>query len=120
MEPRHATPPTCWPLGDAAALLDALETGRLDENLTELVDVINRRTSTIARNRTEAALASLAENDRVRIGNRAKPQYLRGETGTVHGFDDDYVIVLLDRVVGKFKSRHLRCGPEMVESANDR
>jgi hypothetical protein len=27
--------------------------------------------------------------------------------------------VLLDRVVGKFKSRHLRCAPEMVELAQD-
>lgn len=113
-------PASCWPLGDAAALIEALEAGRLDDHLTELVDVINRRTSTIARDRTQAALASLAHNDRVRIGNRAKPQYLRGETGTVHGFDDDYVIILLDRVVGKFTSRHLRCAPEMVEAVNDR
>jgi hypothetical protein len=120
MEPPDPTsPPSCWPLGDAAALLEALETGRLDDHPTGLVDVINRRTSTIARDRTQAALASLTLDDRVRIGNRAKPQYLRWETGTVHGFDDDYVIVLLDRVVGKFTSRHLRCAPEMVELAED-
>jgi hypothetical protein len=37
----------------------------------------------------------------------------------VHELNDDYVVVLLDRVVGKFKSRHLRCAPEMVEPVQD-
>jgi hypothetical protein len=58
-------------------------------------------------------------NDRVRVGDNAKPQYIRGETGTVHELNDDYVVVLLDRAVGKFTSRHLRCAPEMVELAQD-
>jgi len=47
------------------------------------------------------------------IGGQAKPQYIRGETGTVHELNDDYVVVLLDRVVGKFTSRHLRRAPEI-------
>jgi|SRR5487761_1905370 hypothetical protein len=120
MEAALPTPPSsCWPLRDAPALLDALTTGQLDDDLTDLIDVINERTSTIARKRTETALARLTLHDRVRIGNRAKPQYIRGETGTVHELDDDYVVVLLDRVVGKFKSRHLRCAPEMLEPAPD-
>ena len=120
MEPASPMSSTsCWPLGDATALLDALESGQLDGDLTELIDVINERTSTIAHNRTQAALARLRLNDRVRVGNRAKPQYIRGETGTVHELNDDYVVVLLDRVVGKFKSRHLRCAPEMVEPVRD-
>jgi hypothetical protein len=33
----------------------------------------------------------------------------------MHELNDDYVVVLLDRVVGRFTSRHLRCAPEMVE-----
>ncbi|HZM54180.1 MAG TPA: hypothetical protein VFC03_04060 [Acidimicrobiales bacterium] len=120
MEPAAPSASTsCWPLRDADALLDAFEAGRLDDDLSAVIDVINRRTSTIARNRTQAALARLNLNDRVRIGDNAKPQYIRGETGTVHELNDDYVVVLLDRVVGKFKSRHLRCAPEMVELAQD-
>ena len=121
MEPTAPTPPpSCWPLRDATALLDALATGRLDAELTAVIDAINERTSAIAHNRTQAALARLTLHDRVRIGDQAKPQYIRGETGTVHELNDDYVVVLLDRVVGKFKSRHLRCAPEMVELAVDR
>ena len=111
---------SCWPLRDATALLDALAAGRLDAELTAVIDAINGRTSAIARSRTQAALARLNLNDRVRIADQAKPQYIRGETGTVHELNDDYVVVLLDRVVGKFKSRHLRCAPEMVELALDR
>ena len=118
METAAPMPSTsCWPLRDTTALVDALESGQLDGDSTQLIDVINERTSTIARNRTQAALARLTLHDRVRIGNRAKPQYIRGETGTIHELDDDYVVVLLDRVVGKFTSRHLRCAPEMVEPA---
>jgi hypothetical protein len=120
METAAPMPSTsCWPLRDTTALVDALESGQLDGDLTQLIDVINERTSTIAHNRTQAALAKLKLNDRVRIGNRAKPQYVRGETGAIHEFNDDYVVVLLDRVVGKFKSRHLRCAAEMVEPVQD-
>jgi len=43
-----------------------------------------------------------------------------GEPGTIHELNNDYVVVLLDRVTGKFKSRHLRCAPEMVEPEPDR
>jgi hypothetical protein len=121
MEPEASSASiSCWPLHDATALLDALASGRLDGDLTAVIDAINGRTSTIARNRTQAALAGLNLNDRVRIGDNAKPQYIRGETGTVHELNDDYVVVLLDSVVGKFTSRHLRCAPEMVEPLRDR
>jgi len=85
-----------------------------------LIDIGNNRNSTIARNRTHAALGRLTLHDRVRIGNRAKPRYLRGETETVRDLNDDYVVVLLNRLVGKFRSRHLRCAPEVVELAPDR
>ena len=120
MEPAAPLSPTsCWPLRDATALLDALEAGLLDADLTAVIDAINERTSTIARNRTQAALAKLNLNDRVRIADQAKPQYIRSEMGTVHELNDDYVVVLLDRVVGKFTSRHLRCAPEMVEPAGE-
>jgi len=111
---------SCWPLSDSSALLGALGDGSLDDELSEIIDTINVRTATIAYERTQAALARLALHDRVRIGSRVKPQYLRGETGTVHGFDEGVVIVLLDRVVGKFTSRHARCAPEMVEPIHER
>jgi len=53
-------------------VLDALEAGRLDDDLTAVVERINRRTSTIARNKTQAALAKHGLHDRVRIGDQAK------------------------------------------------
>jgi hypothetical protein len=65
--------------------------------------------------RRQAALARIALHDRVRIGDRVKPQYLRGETGTIHEIDGDVVVVYLDRAVGKFTSRHTSCSPEMLE-----
>ncbi|MHB8290696.1 MAG: hypothetical protein ACYDEY_16020 [Acidimicrobiales bacterium] len=36
-------------------------------------------------------------------------------TDTVHEFYGDEVVVLLDRVVGRFASRHPRWAPEVVE-----
>jgi hypothetical protein len=58
---------------------------------------------------------SPAPHDRVCIGDQVKPQYLRGETGTIHEIDGDVVVVYLDRAVGKFTSRHTSCSPEMLE-----
>ena len=102
------------------ALRTALETGLLDPDLSGIIDVINERTTTVAREPTAAAFARPALHDRVMISGQAKPHYLRGETGDVHEFDGDVVIILLDRVVGTFTSRHLRCAPELVEPLRDR
>ena len=70
---------------------------------------------TIAAEATAATSDRLALGQRVRVDQRVKPQYLRGETGSVHGLYGDSVVVLLDRVVGRFTSRHLRCAPEVIE-----
>lgn len=105
----------CWPLHDVTALVAAVCADSLDDELSQIIDTINLRTAAIAQHRTEAAMARLALNDHVRIGNRVDSQYLRGEPGIVHGSDGDIVIVLLDRVVRRFTSRHARCIPEMVE-----
>jgi len=118
-EPATGAPRDCWPIAGPAALCRAIETGQLDRDLTGVIDTINRRTSTIARNRTAAALARLPLGQRVRLDNRVKPHYLRGETATVHELDGDDVVVLLDRVVGRFTSRHVSCAPEVLEVIDD-
>ena len=107
--------PTPWPLHDPLALCSAIEAGQLDHDLSTVIAAINRRTAAIAAARTASALARLAIGTRVRLDQRVKPQYLRGELATVHDFDGDVVIVLLDRVVGRFSSRHVRCAPEVLE-----
>jgi hypothetical protein len=115
--PGSSAPP--WPLHNAAALCSAVASGDLDPELSELIVAINARTKAIAAQRTAAALSRLHLNQRVRLNQRVKPAYLRGETGTVHEFYGDDVVVLLDRVVGRFSSRHVRCAPEVVELVAD-
>jgi len=116
MEPAApSAPPSCWPLRDRGALFGAVASGQLDGDLPNLIDVVNHRMKTMAQERRDAALARVALHDRVRIGNSVKPQYLRGETGTIHEIDGDVVVVYLDRVVGKFSSRHASCPPETLE-----
>lgn len=48
---------------------------------------------------------------RVRLDQRVKPQYLRGDAATGHEIDGEVVVVFLDRLT----SRHVRCAPEVLE-----
>lgn len=110
-----ASAPTHWPLADATALCSAIASGRLDADLSAIIASINRRTAAIAASRTTTALSRLTIGTRVRLDQRVKPQYLRGEVASVHELDGTVVVVLLDRVVGRFASRHVRCAPEVLE-----
>ena len=108
-----------WPLDDSEALCSAVRSGDLDDELSELIAAVNARTAAIAAARTAAAISRLHLGQRVRLDDRVKPAYLRGELATVHEFYGDQIVVLLDRVVGRFSSRHLRCAPEVLELLED-
>lgn len=116
-QPRESsTRTTPWPLQHAEGLCLATEAGQLDDDLSSVIAAINRRTAAA---RTTSALSRLSIGTRVRLDQRVKP-HLRGELATVHEFDDDVVVVvLLDRVVGRFSSRHVRCAPEVLELAEE-
>lgn len=113
------TPHTPWPLSDVTVLCAAIDAGQLDDDLAPVIDAINRRMAVIAHARTGDALSRLTIGQRVRLDQHVKPNYLRGEVGTVHEFDGDVVVILLDRVVGRFTSRHIRCSPEVLQVIAD-
>jgi hypothetical protein len=104
-----------WPLRDLSDLLSAFRRGQLDDHMREIIDNINSRTETIARERTHSAMARLALHTRVRFDDRVTPQYLRGLTGEIHEISDDRVLVCLDAPAGRFTDGHVRCSPEMLE-----
>jgi hypothetical protein len=114
MAPPETAPDGCWPLDGPAALCHAIDHGHLDGDLTQIIDAINRRNAARARHRADTALARLALHHRVQLDNRVKPQYLRGQTGTIHELHHDYVVVLLDHPVGRFTDRHIRTAPELL------
>jgi hypothetical protein len=105
----HAT------LARAHEIAAAIAAGSLDGGIPVLIDAINDRNAVIARLRYEEARERIVLNGRVRIKDSATPQYLRGLVGEVHGFAGDRVIVCLGEPVGKFKSGHVECAPELLE-----
>jgi hypothetical protein len=104
-----------WPIPDATALGRAIGAGLLDNDMWVVIEAVNRRMAVVDEQRTQRALAAFALHDRVRFADNAKPQYLRGATGEIHEFYEDKIVVCLDRPLGKFKSGHVRCPPEVLE-----
>jgi hypothetical protein len=89
--------------------------GRLDRDLSRFIASINAQTTAIAAARTAATLSRLRTGQCVRLDQCVKPNYLRGETATFHERDGYVVVVFLDRVVGRFSSRHVRCALHVLE-----
>jgi hypothetical protein len=105
----HAT------LARAHEIAAAIAVGSLDGGIPVLIDAINARNDVIRRLRYDTARERIVLNGRVRIADSASPQYLRGLVGEVHGFEGDRVVVCLGEPVGKFKSGHVECSPELLE-----
>jgi hypothetical protein len=99
---------------NGGSLSKAIEAGEYDDQLNAVAAAIEARWAELARLRTEQALARLRIGARVVIGSEAVPKYLRGLTGEVHDIDGDVVVVCLAEPVGKFKSGHVRCVPELL------
>jgi hypothetical protein len=92
-------------------LTSAIADGELDPQLLMLQDAITQRLDTLATRSTAVALLELSPGDRVAINDTARPKYLHGARGTVAGLTVHFVIVSLDRPVGRFRSGQLRCHP---------
>lgn len=90
------------------------EAGELDAELCSIAEALNGRFAELARLRAERTLAQIGIGSRVIIGADAQPKHLRGMTGEVHEIDGDVVVVCLGGPVGKFKSGHVRCPPELL------
>jgi len=104
----------------AALVAEAILAGKLDAGLPLIVTAINSRMATREERRKHEALQRLVHHARVRIGNTAKPQYLRGLTGEIHEIRDDLVVVCLDKPVGRFTDHHISCPPQLLEPIEDR
>lgn len=94
-----------------SALAARIATGGLDAELPALIDAINDRLRTIDDQRTRDARGRLHLHDRVRLNDNVNPRYLIGQTGEIHEINDDYIVVHLDRPVGRFTNGHIRCAP---------
>jgi hypothetical protein len=81
---------TLWPHLDAACR----SAGALDADLPETIAMINAHLQMITAARTAAAPSHLSIGQQVRLNQRAKPNYLRGETETVHELYGDNVVDL--------------------------
>jgi hypothetical protein len=104
-----------WPIPDVKTLGRAIGAGLLDDDMWVVIEAVSHRMAAIDRQRRRDALAHFALHDRVRFTHNAKPQYLRGATGKIHEFYEDKVVVCLDRPLGRFKSGHVRCPPEVLD-----
>lgn len=111
----QAAPVESWPIPDMTALGRAIAAGLLDDDMWVVIEAVNRRMAAIDQQRRQNALTTFALHDPVRFADNAKPQYLRGATGEIHEFYEDKIVVCLDRPLGKFKSGHVRCPPEVLE-----
>ena len=99
----------------AALLAEQILAGELDDGLPLIVTAINSRMATRDKQRQREAMERLVVHSRVRIGKTAKPQYLRGLTGEIHEIHADFVVVCLDKPVGRFADGHLRCPPQLLQ-----
>lgn len=104
-----------WPIPNVLALSRAIGAGLLDDGLWVVIEAVNLRTAAVAEQRWQTALARFSLHDRVRFADNAKLQYLRGTTGEIHEFYEDKIVVCLDTPLGKFKSGHVRCPPEVLD-----
>lgn len=104
-----------WPTPDMTALDRAIQAGLLDDDMSAVIEAVNRRMAAIDQQRRQNALATFALHDRIRFAGNANPQYLRGATGEIHELYEGKTVVCLDRPLGRFKSGHIRCPPEVLE-----
>jgi hypothetical protein len=95
----------------APSLLDAIASGRFDDQLTALAEAIDARRHLVDTVRSAAALAALEVGDLVRINHAVSPRYLAGLGATIVEIDDHAVTLRLQRPVGRFASGVLRCSP---------
>lgn len=106
--------PASTPAPPIEAILTAIETGQLDNQLPALGEAINDRNRRVAAEQTRAALQRLSVGSRVRLDGHISPRYLQGRTGTVHQIDHTTVTVCLDTPIGRFKDGHVTCNPRVL------
>lgn len=103
----------------AALLAEQILAGKFDDGLPLIITAINSRMATRGKQRQREAMERLMVHSRVRIGKTAKPQYLRGLTGEVHEIHADFVVVCLDKPVGRFTYGHIRCPPQRLQPIDE-
>lgn len=92
-------------------VLRLISKGELDSILDQMAQAIIYRKRIVGYERAK----SLKPGDRVRFVQTARPTYLRGLEGTVQGFRNTRVMVMLDFPVGRFSRGPLRCPVAIIE-----
>jgi hypothetical protein len=111
----HRTVPPRTSPDAECSLLDAIAEGELDDHLGAIAAAVDARRRLLHTIDSSHMLATLCVGDRVRIGQRVSPRYLAGLDGTILEIDDRAATVRLDRPVGRFESRRVRCPPLVLE-----
>ncbi|MDP9072895.1 MAG: hypothetical protein M3N98_01750 [Actinomycetota bacterium] len=110
MAPTVVAPPAD-DLDDVARIVSRIAGGDHDDDIDRLIVAINGRVRLLEAMATTRARLRLHIGDRVRLNDNVSPRYLVGQTGDIHEITDDYIVVCLDRPMGRFKSGHIRCAP---------
>jgi hypothetical protein len=97
------------------ALTGAIADGELDPQLLMLQERSSGASTRWRHGSTATALLELSLGDRVEINDTARPKYLHGARGTVAGLAGQYVVVSLDRPIGRFQSARIRCHPPRLD-----
>jgi hypothetical protein len=104
---------------EAGAVERRIAAGDFDDDLDVLGRAIARRAYLLSVREGLAVREQLSAGDRVTVRSIARPRYLHGERGTVQCWLGSKVLVRLDRPIGRFVDRMLRCPPDGLEKLRD-
>lgn len=91
-------------------VIESIRSGQYDKALVELSSTVSQRLKDTAWQRTQ----SFRPGDRVKF-IAGRPHYLIGSAGTVERVMSTYISVRLDRPIGKFDTRPIRCPINCME-----
>jgi hypothetical protein len=104
---------------EADVLQRRITAGDFDDHPSDLGRAIARRAYLKSALEGTAVRSQLSTGDRVVVRPTARPRYLHGERGTVQCWLGARVLVRLDRPVGRFIDRMLRCPPDALQKLRD-
>lgn len=104
---------------EVSLLRQRIAAGDFDDHLAELGREIAGRAYLRSVREALEVRAPFSIGDRVVVRATARPRYLHGERGTVQCWLGSRVLVQLDRPIGRFLDRILRCPPGVLEKLRD-
>ncbi len=85
------------------AITEAIETGKVDNQLDTIAKAVQQRKNLL---RTDITIDDFSIGDRVTINERCGTKYLRGETATIVGIRRTKVTIQFDNPSGRFARKN--------------